>query len=153
MVVMMSLSGVGLLIAAAVSEINYYALSRHGIRTVATVAYVQGYRTKSASYLLHFNDAQGTPTAERTGSVLSGTKVGDQITVVYDPDGPANIKDVRVLEGGRWNALVPAAGALFFLGGARLHFRMNPDEFRFMWRIARTPNRYRLLYNRHGAPR
>jgi len=114
--------GLGLLIGFVVLEVDSYALRTHGVRATAGVDGTK-HDGHNRSYLLTFSGPGGSPVSEWTDDVRSGTKVGDRITVVYDPQDVSNVEDQRDEGRGPWADLVLLAGAAFFLWTAYTDLR------------------------------
>ncbi|MGW0770463.1 hypothetical protein [Streptomyces sp. NPDC002676] len=68
-----------------------------------------------------------------------GTKVGDRIPVVYDPEDPSDLQDARDLARGPWASLIFLAAGVFFLWLSYRYFRADPTAFR-QW----VRHRYRI---------
>lgn len=114
--------GLPLYIVHDTADMN--SLRAHGTRATAEVVQLSGGR--SISYRLTFNTPYG-PDDEWTSKVAGSPTVGDHLTVLYDPDDPSNLRDVRM---GNEAAVDIVYGllALLALGLGIMFLRMTPEK-------------------------
>ncbi len=97
------LGGVGVWISCAVTEAEALQLNAHGVRTTATVDQVDVLKNSDSCWVT-FIALSGVQLTEWVEGVPHGVTPGSQFTVVYDPNDPSTIQDLRVMESTRWSA-------------------------------------------------
>lgn len=133
------LLGAGLaFVTGALAEARGWALATRGVTASAVLMSEQ--RSDAARfYLVRFVLPDADTRQEWTDKILDGARIGDQLTVVYDPHDPRNVVDQRMINRDRvWQVPLLFLALVVLLAGTAL----------FLWRAG--PVRFGRLLRRRG---
>ena len=129
----------GLVVGLVLVEVHAHTVLKRGVTVVATVMDLRQQRYSTT--LLQFTGPGGQTRTQWVGITRDGIKVGDQITVIYDPEHPSDIEDPQELaDNERYLPIVYAIGILVFVGIGVFAWMADPDDFaafvrrRSLWR-------------------
>lgn len=118
----------GLTVGLVVVEVHAYSLRRRGVTVVATVLDFH-LKPRASTSLLRFTGLDGQTRTEWSNITRDDMRVGDQITVIYDPKHPSDVEDPQVLAQNEWyQPSVFAVGILIFLGVAVLAWMAEAED-------------------------